>query len=71
MAPINIVMGNLYNVEQKVNPVEVARTDAGSQSGLGTWKQEVRKQIMEKLRGYSPEHVDSIIRATFGNLYDS
>lgn len=61
-------MGNLYNVEQKVNPSKVANTYKGSIEGLDAWNRELRKQVMEKLRGYAPEQVDKIIQNTFGNL---
>ena len=64
-------MGNLYNVEQKYNPTKSAGTEDGSQAGLAQWKQEVRKQIMKKLKGYSPEHVDDIIKKTFNDSYYS
>ena len=61
-------MGNLYNVEQHINPVTVSGTAKGSSIGIDEWNREVRKQIMEKLKHYAPEHVDKIIKATFGNL---
>jgi hypothetical protein len=61
-------MGNLYNVEQKVNSVKVANTFQGSVQGLDQWNREVRKQIMEKLRGYAPDQIEKIIKNTFGNL---
>jgi len=61
-------MGNLYNVEQKVNPAKVANTFQGSVQGLDQWNREVRKQIMEKLRGYAPDQIEKIIKNTFGNL---
>ena len=64
-------MGNLYNVEQKYNPTKLVGTQDASQAGLAKWKQEVRKQIMEKLKGYSPEHVDDIIKKTFSDSYYS
>jgi len=64
-------MGNVYNVEQKSKPTEVAGTDEGSQAGLQAWKEEVRKQIMEKLKGYTPEKVDEIIKKTFSDSYYS
>lgn len=53
--------GNLYNVEQAVT----GKDKDVSKAGLSEWKSEVRKQLMQKLRGYSPEHVDKIIKATF------
>jgi hypothetical protein len=64
-------MGNLYNVEQKYNPTKTVGIEDVSQAGLAKWKQEVRKQIMEKLKGYSPEHVDDIIKKTFSDSYYS
>lgn len=64
-------MGNLYNVEQKYNPTKSVGTQDASQAGLAQWKQEVRKQIMEKLKSYSPEHVDDIIKKTFSDSYYS
>lgn len=63
-------MGNIYNVEQKSIPTQVAGTDKGSKIGLDSWKKEVRQQIMDKLKGYAPEKVDQIIKNTFGSLYD-
>ena len=60
--------GNLYNVEQKVNPVQVANTFQGSIQGLGEWNKAIRKEVMQKLRGYAPEKIDEIIQKTFGNL---
>jgi SOS response regulatory protein OraA/RecX len=59
----SIKEGNLYNVEQAVT----GKYKDVSKVGLDQWKAEVRKQIMEKLRGYSPEHVEKIIKATFGH----
>lgn len=61
-------MGNLYNIEQKVNPVSVSNTYQGSVQGLDAWNRELRRQVMEKLRGYAPEQIDKIIQNTFGNL---
>lgn len=56
--------GNFYNVEQSVT----ASTGKDvSKVGLNQWSQEVRKQLMQKLRQYSPEQVDKIIKATFGD----
>lgn len=56
--------GNFYNVEQSVT----ASTGKDvSKVGLNQWHQEVRKQLMQKLRQYSPEQVDKIIKATFGD----
>ena len=64
-------MGNLYNVEQKYNPTAPVGIEDASQAGLAKWKQEVRKQIMEKLSGYSPDKVDEIIKKTFSVSYYS
>ena len=63
-------MGNIYNVEQKLETPRVAGTSEGSSSGLSEWNKAIRKQIMEKLKGYAPEHVDKVIKATFGDLGD-
>ena len=66
-------MGNLYNVEQKSEPqthIGITGYNA-SKIGLNQWTTEMRKQVMEKLRGYAPEKVDEIIKATFGNIMDS
>lgn len=56
--------GNLYNVQQVVTPGLGTNV---SNVGLKEWNKEVRKQLMEKLRQYSPEQVDKIIKATFGD----
>jgi hypothetical protein len=64
-------MGNLYNVEQHSEPQTVATGQNASKIGLDQWTTEMRKQVMEKLRGYAPEKVDEIIKATFGNIMDS
>lgn len=60
----NINEGNLYNVQQSVTKKEGFNA---SKVGLDEWKKEVRKEIMEKLRGYSPAQVDVIIKNTFGS----
>lgn len=62
-------MGNLYNIQQVSVPVQSAQAINVSKVGLEQWKNEVRKQVMEKLKGYSPEHVDKIIKHTFGDLH--
>jgi hypothetical protein len=56
--------GNVYNVQQVVT-----KADASNVSGRGIkqWTDAVRKELMEKLRGYSPEQVDKIIKTTFGD----
>ena len=64
-------MGNLYNVEQHSEPQSVATGQNASKIGLDQWTTEMRKQVMEKLRGYAPEKVDAIIKATFGDVMDS
>jgi len=64
-------MGNLYNVEQHSEPQTVATGQNASKIGLDKWTTEMRKQVMEKLRGYAPEKVDAIIKATFGDIMDS
>jgi len=56
--------GNFYNVEQSVTS---STGKDVSKAGLSDWNREVRKQLMEKLRQYSPEQIDKIIKATFGD----
>lgn len=66
-------MGNLYNVEQKSEPqthIGITGYNA-SKTGLDQWTAEMRKQVMEKLRGYAPETVDEIIKTTFGDIMKS
>jgi hypothetical protein len=58
--------GNLYNVQQVVSPQDKANQ---SKVGLSQWKKQVRKELMQKLRGYSPEHIDKIIKTTFNDEY--
>jgi hypothetical protein len=64
-------MGNLYNVEQAVVPGQTQGTKSNTEVGLETWKSAMRKELMTKLRQYSPEQVDKIIANTFGSAYDS
>ena len=66
---INIYMkqikeGNLYNVEQTVSKKDGSNV---SKTGLDEWNKEVRKQLMQKLKSYSPEQIDLIIKTTFGD----
>ena len=58
--------GNVYNVQQEATPSK--GTDV-SKTGLDEWSKAVRKEAMEKLRGYAPEKVDEIIQKTFGTSY--
>lgn len=59
----NLNEGNVYNVQQVVT----ASTGKDvSKVGLAEWSKAVRKELMQKLRGYSPEQVDKIIKTTFG-----
>lgn len=60
----SIKEGNLYNVEQSISAKDGGRS---SQIGLEQWKKEVRKELMQKLRGYSPKEIDAIIKTTFGD----
>ena len=61
-----LIEGNVYNVQQ----VSTLKPDS-SKIGLDQWTTEMRKQVMEKLRGYAPEKVDAIIKATFGDIMGS
>jgi hypothetical protein len=66
---INILMGNVYNVQQVVVPPSKATVKDASKVGLDQWKTAVRKELMEKLRSYSPDQIDKIIASTFGSEY--
>ena len=61
-----LIEGNVYIVQQ----VSTLKPNS-SKLGLDQWTTEMRKQVMEKLRGYAPETVDEIIKATFGDVMDS
>ncbi len=70
---INIYMkklteGNVYNVQQEVSAKDFSNV---SKSGLKEWSAAVRKELMQKLRSYSPEQVDKIIKSTFGDTISS
>lgn len=70
---INIYMkhikeGNVYSVEQSVSSKDLPNV---SKSGLAEWNKAVRKELMQKLRGYSPEQIDKIIKSTFGDTINS
>ena len=58
-----LIEGNVYNVQQ----ISTMKPDS-SKTGLDQWTAEMRKQVMEKLRGYAPEKVDQIIKSTFGDV---
>ena len=60
------IEGNVYDVQQ----ISALKPDS-SKTGLDQWTSEMRKQVMEKLRGYAPEKVDQIIKSTFGNVMSS
>lgn len=60
----NLNEGNLYNVEQIVS--SNGKKDQ-SKIGISHWKNEVRKQLMQKLQSYSPEYIERIISATFSD----
>jgi hypothetical protein len=61
-----LIEGNVYNVQQ----VSTLKPDS-SKTGLDQWTSDMRKHVMEKLRGYAPEKVDQIIKSTFGNVMTS
>ena len=61
-----LIEGNVYNVQQ----ISTMKPDS-SKTGLDQWTSEMRKHVMEKLRGYAPEKVDQIIKSTFGNVMSS
>jgi hypothetical protein len=57
--------GNVYNVETTFG----ASQDA-SKDGLASWKQEMRKQLMDYLSRSKVQNIDAVIKATFGNILD-
>ena len=61
-----LIEGNVYNVQQ----VSTLKPDS-SKTGLDQWTSDMRKHVMEKLRGYAPEKIDQIIKSTFGNVMSS
>ena len=66
---INIYMkqikeGNVYNVQQAVTKKDGSNV---SKIGLDAWNEAVRKELRQKLRGYSAEQIEKIIKSTFGN----
>jgi restriction endonuclease Mrr len=64
-------MGNVYNVQQAIKPENFKSGEDKSQIGLDEWKRALRKELMEKLRQYSPDQIDKIIANTFGSTYYS
>lgn len=56
--------GNVYNMETAyIGPNR-------SKIGIQNWSKEVRRQMMQHLSNKSPEEVEKIIKATFGNTLD-
>lgn len=62
---INISEGNLYNMETKING-----NPNSSKMGLQSWKNEVRKQALEKLKSQNLPNIDQIMQSIFGNTLD-
>jgi hypothetical protein len=62
---INIGEGNLYNIETQTKGDKDA-----SKSGLQSWKNEVRKQTLEKLRSKNILNIDEIMKKIFGDTLD-
>jgi hypothetical protein len=57
--------GNVYNVETTFG----ASKDA-SKDGLASWKQEMRKQLMQYLSRSNVPNIEAVIKATFGDTLD-
>jgi hypothetical protein len=56
--------GNVYNMETAyMGPNR-------SKVGLKSWSKEIRRQLMQHLSNKSPEEVEKIIKATFGDVLD-
>jgi hypothetical protein len=62
---INISEGNLYNMETQIKGDINA-----SKTGLQGWKNEVRKQALEKLRNQNLPNIDEIMQKIFGDTLD-
>jgi hypothetical protein len=62
---INIGEGNLYNIETQSNGDINA-----SKAGLQSWKNEVRKQALEKLKNKNLPNIDEIMKKIFGDTLD-
>ena len=62
---INIREGNLYNMETRTKGDINA-----SKTGLQSWKNEVRKQALEKLKSQNLPNIDEIMQSIFGNTLD-
>jgi len=62
---INIGEGNLYNIETQTKGDKDA-----SKSGLQSWKNEVRKQALEKLRSKNILNIDEIMKKIFWDTLD-
>ena len=57
--------GNVYNVEKTFGASQNASKD-----GLASWKQEMRKQLMQYLSRSNVPNVEAVIKATFGDILD-
>lgn len=61
----NIREGNLYNIEMNISKVKNP-----SQVGLESWKQEVRKQILQSLIRQKTPNIENIIKSIFGETLE-
>jgi hypothetical protein len=57
--------GNVYNMETTFG----ASQDA-SKDGLASWKQEMRKQLMQYLSRSNVSNIEAVIKATIGDVLD-
>ena len=56
--------GNVYNMETAYLGPDRSKV------GIQNWSKEVRRQLMQHLSDKSPEEIEKIIKATFGNTLD-
>ena len=56
--------GNVYNVETTFG------ANTSSKDGLANWKLEVRKQLMQYLSRANVPNIESVIKATIGDILD-
>lgn len=57
--------GNVYNVETTFGSSQDASKD-----GLASWKQEMRKQLMQYLSRSKVPNIEAVIKATIGDMLD-
>jgi hypothetical protein len=60
-----ICEGNLYNIES-----EISHTPEPTISGLDTWKEQVKKDLIEKIKQGSIKDIHPILLKVFGQTLE-